>query len=114
LAELSDKKKLLKYGLLLVLILGSTTGLLIARKYLLVDKRIVGIEKLPAHPFSFSDIDHGSWDRLLQNFVDGEGRVDYALWSQDGLARQDLKDYLRALSAVDPSFEASQTDRLAC
>jgi hypothetical protein len=67
-------------------------GSVTARRALLVVLLAVG----PAHAEPFS---HAALDRVLQRFVDDQGRVDYA-----GLGREraDLDAYLRRVAAASP------------
>lgn len=62
---------------------------------------------------SIDEIDHRAWDRLLQKFVDDEGSVDYAGWSESPTDVRSLDDYLTSLSRAEPSREASREARLA-
>jgi hypothetical protein len=54
--------------------------------------------------------DHGSWDRLLQEYVSASGRVDYA-----GLRRNRgrLKDYLATLARATPDEDWSREAAMA-
>lgn len=63
-------------------------------------------ERFAAHdPASRVTIDHSAWDRLLKAHLrageDGLNRFDYAGLKKSGLGT--LRNYLRALQAVDPS-----------
>jgi hypothetical protein len=65
-----------------------------------------GVEKFARHTAgSTAVIDHRLWDRLLKKYVKpdrtGLNRVEYAHWKKEG--RNDLKAYLAALQAVDPT-----------
>ena len=39
------------------------------------------------------------WDRLLQNYVDDQGRVAYGYWQKDSLL--ELEQWLTTMSRVD-------------
>jgi len=58
-------------------------------------------------------VDHSTWDRLLQKYVDRDGMVDYAAWKASEADRAALKQYLATLSAADPAAETSKTGKLA-
>ncbi len=52
---------------------------------------------------------YDTWDRLLRTHVDEEGLVDYAALKGAGFA--DLKAFMEALAATDPSGFASEAER---
>ena len=58
-------------------------------------------------------VDHGQWDRLLREYVDAEGLVDYARWQQSPADRRRLKQYLETLTRGDPAATTSREGRLA-
>ncbi len=47
-----------------------------------------------------SGIDHGPWNRLLEEYVDEKGLVDYAGWKASAEDRGALEAYLRELAAA--------------
>jgi len=71
---------------------------------LLLGIREVGALSSPA------GFDHQIWDRLLREYVDDEGRVDYQCLAAEG--RSDLARYLDQVAAVDPE-KMSDKDKLA-
>ena len=70
----------------------------------------VGRDFRAADRVPLSQIDHSGWDRLLKEYVDDRGRVDYARWQADGT--DELDRYLNKLSQAS-MFEAGEADRLA-
>ena len=71
----------------------------------------VGRDVPPAERVSLEAIDHSDWDRLLKQYVDDEGWVDYARWSADGV--DSLDRYLDELSRADLDAEAGLESTLA-
>jgi hypothetical protein len=55
-------------------------------------------------------VDHGSWTRLLERYVDDRGLVDYKTWKETDVAS--LDDYLQMLADLDER-ELDQNERLA-
>lgn len=54
--------------------------------------------------------DHGKWDDLLKQYVDGDGNVNYASFKKN---EAKLDDYLRDLSQNVPSISSSKDEKLA-
>lgn len=46
-------------------------------------------------------LDHAAWDALVRHYVDGQGRVDYRAWRDEGW--EALERYLQRLAEVDVS-----------
>jgi hypothetical protein len=58
-----------------------------------------------------SPVDHSSWDAMLKEFVNEEGRVDYKAWKKDELR---LDNYLKILESSTPeNKDWSKEQRLA-
>ena len=55
-------------------------------------------------------IDHSEWNRLLQKYVNNDGRVDYRSWHRNAADRRALEKYLGHLSS---GATGSTTDRNA-
>lgn len=51
------------------------------------------------------------WDQMLHQYVDANGKVDYQTWQAN--AAQQLKDWLRQLSEIDPNHDLDPNQRLA-
>ena len=62
---------------------------------------------------SVDQVNHATWDALLNRYVDGNGNVAYAQWQKSAQDTQALDAYLAALSAADPRGRASRAAQLA-
>src|SRR6516162_7689999 len=58
-------------------------------------------------------IDHGSFDVLLQKYVDEQGMVAYRRWKAERADVSALDQYLAYLGAVDLQIEAARSAQLA-
>ena len=58
-------------------------------------------------------VDHLTWDRLLQKYVDRDGMVDYDAWKASQPDREALKQYLGTLSAADANSRTTKQGKLA-
>ena len=58
-------------------------------------------------------VDHSTWDRLLQKYVDRDGMVDYDSWKASEPDRGALKQYLATLSAADANTQTTRQGKLA-
>ena len=62
---------------------------------------------------SMDQIDHSSYDSLLQKYVDKDGMVNYAAWQRNSADRKLLGQYLVQLSQASPSIKSSREGQLA-
>jgi hypothetical protein len=62
---------------------------------------------------SVAEIDHDAYERLLQNYVDDRGLVEYERWKATSVDVQVLDDYLASLGSVDLGKTASNEARVA-
>ncbi|MCA9063238.1 MAG: DUF547 domain-containing protein [Planctomycetaceae bacterium] len=62
---------------------------------------------------SMDDVDHSSFDQLLQKYVDQDGMVNYAAWHRSAQDRGQLQQYLARLSQASPGIQASRQGQLA-
>ncbi|WP_068259822.1 DUF547 domain-containing protein [Rubripirellula obstinata] len=60
-----------------------------------------------------NDVDHSTWDRLLQSHVSESGNVDYKKWHGSAKDVKDLDRYLNQLSAASQKLPASKQSKLA-
>jgi hypothetical protein len=67
----------------------------------------------PGQQFSIDQVDHSTYDALLQRHVDGLGMVDYARWKSTPADLQALQAYLAYLGCVDLDRPASREGTLA-
>ena len=69
----------------------------------------------PAAAVSMADIDHSTWDALLQKYVNQRGMVKYAALKSNAADMQVLDSYLKHLSSarVEPATAANRNDQLA-
>ncbi len=73
----------------------------------------VGANVPAGRQVSMDQIDHGTWDRLLQQYVDDNGRVAYARWKRSAADTKSLDEYLAHLSSANPHAQASREAQLA-
>jgi hypothetical protein len=62
---------------------------------------------------SIDEIDHASWDELLQRYVNGVGLLDYSRWKSSPADVAALDEYLFMLSQADLKIDASREAKLA-
>ena len=67
----------------------------------------------PAKAVPLDRVDHSSWDRLLQKYVDRDGMVAYAAWKASESDRGALKQYLATLAAADANAQTTKQAKLA-
>lgn len=79
--------------------------------------RLIRVEAPIPEEFPPDGFSHAVLERLLREFVDDDGRVDYGRWHADAEARQLLDSHLAAVAAYSPDNApgrfASDNDRLA-
>lgn len=73
----------------------------------------VGVRVPPAQRIPVGQIEHDTWDRLLKEYVDSDGMVDYSAWKASAADRRALLDYLRHLSAASFPSGADRDAKLA-
>ena len=73
----------------------------------------VGANIRAADRVSIGQIDHGAWDRLLKEYVDDAGRVDYARWKRTSGDLHALDAYLKRLSTASRQQPATREAELA-
>jgi len=78
-----------------------------------VDKDVRDSTGGPAKAVPLERVDHSTWDRLLQKYVDRDGMVDYAAWKASKADRGALKQYLATLSAADANAPTTNGGKLA-
>jgi len=76
-------------------------------------KVVVGAAVAPEQRQPIDQVDHREWTRLLQSYVDGQGRVDYAAWKKNSVDQRALDAYLKTLSRADRGQEVSRQAKLA-
>lgn len=62
---------------------------------------------------SFDKVNHETWNRLVKQYVDSKGSVDYGKWSGTEVDVQALDEYLQSLSRAEPELPAEHSSRLA-
>jgi len=62
---------------------------------------------------SIDQINHDSWNQLLQRFVNEQGQVNYAAWKNDQNASRTLDAYLQHLSSANPQLGSARPNQLA-
>ncbi len=62
---------------------------------------------------SFEQIDHSSWDALLQKYCDSVGFVNYQAWQKSRQDQAALDQYLSHLSQADPGKSSSRESQFA-
>ena len=73
----------------------------------------VGKQVKPEQQVPFSQVEHGTWNRLLGEYVDERGFVDYTRLKQSDADRAQLRQYLMTLSTADVHVDADRQARLA-
>lgn len=62
---------------------------------------------------SYDQIDHTSYDRLLQTYVDANGMVDYKTLHANAADRKALKKYLNELGKADEAKKSTKAAKIA-
>jgi len=62
---------------------------------------------------TFEEVDHSTWNRLLQKHVDNDGQVAYQAWNASQNDRRALEDYLTQLSTAGPGRATPKAATLA-
>lgn len=78
-----------------------------------VDKEVHAADGSGSQAVPFHAVDHSTWGRLLDKYVDTNGMVDYAAWKASEANWAALRSYLATLSAADPKAETSTSGKLA-
>ena len=73
----------------------------------------VGRRAAANRQISMDRIDHGTWDALLQRYVDNRGMVDYTAWNANASDVELLDNYLATLSEASLSEPTSRNGQLA-
>jgi hypothetical protein len=100
-------KWLVGIALVTLLIAGALGYRVLSRPQLVVGGSLTGKR------VAFTDIDHSSYDALLQKYVDRRGLVAYARWKANAEDRAALDAYLSHLGEADPDRPASRQATLA-
>lgn len=74
---------------------------------------VIGQPTMQAKQVSMSNIDHSSWNQLLQTYVNEKGQVNYRGWQASGEATQALDTYLAQLTTANPNVQADRNSTLA-
>lgn len=64
--------------------------------------QLIVVDAAVPDDFPAADFSHEPFEALLSAYVDGGGRVDYALWHASGADREKLARYLAAVAAFSP------------
>jgi hypothetical protein len=62
---------------------------------------------------SIDNINHESWNSLLQKYVNDDGMVNYQAWQANKQDRKSLQSYLEQLSKANPTAKAEEKAKLA-
>lgn len=72
----------------------------------------IGILSVPADRVAFAQNDpYAAWERVLANYVDSEGLIDYAGLEARGM--DDLREFMRVLAETDPAGLGGRQEQLA-
>jgi hypothetical protein len=72
----------------------------------------IGILSVPADRVAFAQNDlYAAWERVLANYVDSEGLIDYAGLEARGM--DDLSEFMRLLAETDPAGLGGRQEQLA-
>ncbi|MBL8796433.1 MAG: DUF547 domain-containing protein [Planctomycetia bacterium] len=102
------RKLLWFFGLLVLVLSGGVLLAHLARTRIQVGGPGGSGERVPV-----SQIDHASYDWLLQKYVDDRGLVAYARWKANSADQKALDDYLNHLGTANLLAPASQPAKLA-
>ena len=80
------------------------------------DAKVIYVgQQQTSQSLAMSEVDHTTWNRLLQKYVNRRGLVDYAAWKSHESDLQSLSGYLDHLSAarVEPISSTNRSAQLA-
>ncbi len=77
------------------------------------EKWYVGAKYRESDLVSIDRINHSLWTRLLQEYVNQQGEVDYAAWKRSNEDLKLLDRYLKQLSLGNPAVRATRSAKLA-
>lgn len=67
----------------------------------------------PENAVPLDRVDHSTWDKLLQKYVDRDGMVNYKAWKASESDGRALKQYLATLGAADANAPTTKQGKLA-
>jgi hypothetical protein len=94
--------------LALISVLYATSGEVVRERKVVLGRIWPATDLVP-----IEKIDHRDWDRLLRQYVDEAGHVDYSAWKGTPDAVRALDAYLNSLSRANPALAAGREMRLA-
>lgn len=83
-------------------------GVCLAGPTITVGKNVAAMDRIPV-----GEIEHSSWDALLNKYVDNRGYVDYTKWKATAADLKALDGYIDHLSAAAIPATATQQEKLA-
>ena len=101
----TNSLRLISYVLILSLL--STASAIAGRKVTL-GKTIPAVRQV-----SMDQVDHAAWSRLLQQYVNDRGEVNYLEWQQSDHGRNLLDSYLDLLSHASRTKKAAKESQIA-
>jgi len=89
-----------------ILVIASSSAATVNAQQVLVGQSVPPGSRVPLH-----QVDHSSWNELLQTYVDDKGQVNYRAWQAND--RRELQTYLNTLSQADPNARTTSEAALA-
>ena len=74
---------------------------------------VIGQRVAASERVSMDQINHTSWNTLLQKYVDADGQVNYSAWHASQQDQQSLDAYINHLSAASNTEPASREGQMA-
>jgi len=99
--------KFVKMALALVFSCAVSTGVANAQNV------VLGRQAPQSQQVSIDQINHQSYNQLLQTFVNDRGQVNYGAWKNNQAAVQALDAYLATLSRANPQLGSQRANQLA-
>ncbi|MFT7641658.1 MAG: hypothetical protein ACI9G1_003409 [Pirellulaceae bacterium] len=77
------------------------------------EKQYLGGKWPSDQQISMDQIDHSTWNQLLQLYVNGDGNVNYRQWKSNAAHVMALDQYLSSLSQASPNKQSERASQLA-
>ncbi|HUY33026.1 MAG TPA: DUF547 domain-containing protein [Pirellulales bacterium] len=93
--------------------LALTLGMIVMQATSATAGEKITVGKKATRLVSFDQVSHAAWDKMLKQFCDRDGYVDYAGWKRSKADQIALDKYLATLSAGNPKAPSSPEGKLA-
>lgn len=105
--------KLVKFALALLASFTFGSSVWNTQNVLNAQNVIVGSPVPQDQQVSIDQISHGTFNELLQRYVNANGQVNYQAWKNSGESTRALDSYLAHLSRANPQFQSGRANQLA-